>query len=149
MKLMVTIALMLLSSQAPTPQIDASLGTELHESYKAWFAALDRGDGAAMDALEVDDFILVGAAGLIMEKHRPRASKPLPVPEAPERRTWSDGVIRRYGDTAILTGRITLIYETPKRTTSMGTTAVFVRQADKWRMASVQLTPVRLPNGNQ
>jgi ketosteroid isomerase-like protein len=148
MRWMVAIALMLLSSQAPTRQTDASLGTELHETYKAWFAALDRGDGAAMDALEVDDFILVGAAGMIMEKHRPRVSKPLPVPEKPER-TWSDGVIRRYGDTAILTGRITLTYETPKRTTSMGTTAVFVRQADKWRMASVQLTPVRLPNGNK
>ena len=148
MKSIVTIALMLLSSQAPPRQTDESLGTELHETYKAWFAALDRGDGAAMDAVEVDDFILVGAAGMIIEKHRPRVSKPLPVPEVPER-TWSDGVIRRYGDTAILTGRITLTYETPKRTTSMGTTAVFVRQADKWRMASVQWTPVRLPNGNQ
>jgi ketosteroid isomerase-like protein len=148
MKSMVTIALMLLSSRAPTQQAEASLGTELHETYKAWFAALDRGNAAAMDALEVDDFILVGATGMIIEKHRPRVSDPLPVPEAPER-TWSDGVIRRYGDTAILTGRITLTYETPKRTTSMGTTAVFVRQADKWRMASVQLTPVRLPNGNQ
>jgi ketosteroid isomerase-like protein len=148
MKFIVTIALMLLSSEAPARQTDGSLGTELHETYKAWFAALDRGDGAAMDALEVDDFILVGAAGMIMEKHRPRVSKPLPVPEAPER-TWSDGVIRRYGDTAILTGRITLTYEKPKRTTSVGTTAVFVRQADKWRMASVQWTPVRLPNGNQ
>jgi ketosteroid isomerase-like protein len=148
MKSIVTIALMLLSSQAPTQQADASLGTELHKSYKAWFAALDRGDGAAMDALEVDDFILVGAAGMIMEKHRSRVTDPWPLPEAPER-TWSDGVIRRYGDTAILTGRITLTYETPKRTTSMGTTAVFVRQADRWRMASVQLTPVRLPNGSQ
>jgi ketosteroid isomerase-like protein len=148
MKSIVTIALMLLSSQAPTQQADASLGTELHKSYKAWFAALDRGDGAAMDALEVDDFILVGAAGMIMEKHRSRVTDPWPLPEAPER-TWSDGVVRRYGDTAILTGRITLTYETPKRTTSMGTTAVFVRQADRWRMASVQLTPVRLPNANQ
>jgi ketosteroid isomerase-like protein len=148
MRWMVAIALMLLSSQAPTRQTDASLGTELHETYKAWFAALDRGDGAAMDALEVDDFILVGAAGMIMEKHRSRVTDPWPLPEAPER-TWSDGVVRRYGDTAILTGRITLTYETPKRTTSMGTTAVFVRQADKWRMASVQLTPVRLPNGNK
>ncbi|HZA91543.1 MAG TPA: nuclear transport factor 2 family protein [Gemmatimonadales bacterium] len=148
MKSIVTIAVMLLSSQAPTRQTDASLGMELHESYKAWFAALDEGDGAAMDALEVDDFILVGADGTIMEKHRPRVSNPLPVPEAPER-TWSDGVIRRYGDTAILTGRITLTHGTPKWTTSMGTTAVFVRQADKWRMASVQWTPVPPPNGNQ
>jgi ketosteroid isomerase-like protein len=147
MKPMVTIALMLLSSQAPTRQTDESLGTELHETYKAWFAAVDRGDGAAVDALEVNDFILVGAAGMIMEKHRSRVTDPWPLPEAPER-TWSDGVVRRYGDTAILTGRITLTYETPKRTTSMGTTAVFVRQADRWRMASVQLTPVRLPNGN-
>ena len=148
MKSIVTIALMLLSSQASTQQAETSLGTELHETYKAWFAALDRGDGAAMDALEVDDFILVGAGGSAVEKHRPRVSDPLPVPEAPER-TWSDGVIRRYGDTAILTGRITLTHETPKWTTSMGTTAVFVRRADKWRMVSVQWTPVRLPNGNQ
>jgi ketosteroid isomerase-like protein len=147
MKSMVTIALMLLSAQAATRQTDASLGTELHESYKAWFAALDRGDGAAMDALEVDDFILVGAAGMIVEKHRPRVSDPLPVPEPPER-TWSDGVVRRYGDTAILTGRITLTHETPKRTSSMGTTAVFVREADRWRIASVQFTPVRRPDGN-
>ena len=102
-----------------------------------------------MDALEVDDFILVAADGSIMEKHRPRVSDPLPGPEDAPKRTWSDGVIRRYGDTAILTGRITLTHETPKWTTSMGTTAVFVRQADKWRMASVQWTPVRLPNGNQ
>jgi hypothetical protein len=78
MKPMVTIALMLLSSQAPTRQTDESLGTELHETYKAWFAAVDRGDGAAVDALEVDDFILVGAAGMIMEKHRSRVTDPWP-----------------------------------------------------------------------
>jgi hypothetical protein len=94
MKPIVTIALMLLTSQGPTQQAEASLGTELHETYKAWFAALDGGNGAAMDALEVDDFILVGAGGMIMEKHRTRVSNPLPVPKAPER-TWSDGVIRR------------------------------------------------------
>ena len=149
MKSIVTIGLIPLSSQAPTRQTDASLGPELHESYKAWFAALDRGDGAAMDALEVDDFILVSAAGTTLEKHRPRVSDPLPVPEDASERTWSDGVVRRYGDTAILTGRITLTHETPKWTTSMGTTAVFVRQGDKWRMATVQWTPIRLPNGNQ
>jgi hypothetical protein len=89
----------------------------------------------------VDDFILV-SAGATCLKHRPRVSDRLPVPEDASERTWSEGVVRRYGDTAILTGRITLTHETPKRTTSMGTTAVFVRQADKWRMASVQWTPV-------
>ena len=43
MKSIVTIALMLFSSQTSTVrQADESLGTELHESYKAWFAALDK-----------------------------------------------------------------------------------------------------------
>ena len=77
-----------------------------------------------MDALEVDDFILVGADGSIMEKHRPK-NQPIrcQAPKRPTKRTWSDGVVRRYGDTAILTGQITLAHETPKRTMSMGTTA--------------------------
>jgi uncharacterized protein DUF4440 len=146
MKSSVAIALLLLSSQATSVQHPSdALGTELHKSYEAWFAALYKGDAATMDSLEVDDFILVG--GMSMEKHRPRAVRPLPVPEGAPQRTWSDGVLRRYGDTAILTGQITS--KTPKWTTSMATTAVFVRRAGKWLMASVQWTPVRMPSAKQ
>jgi hypothetical protein len=143
MKSSVAIALLLLSSQAPTgQQTDEPLGTELHESYKAWFAALDKGDGAALDALEVNDFVFVTPSGSIWEKHHPRAGESLPVAKGARERTWTDGVLRRYGDTAILTGRITFRHS-PDRTTSVGTTAVFVRRADKWLMASVQMTPVQ------
>jgi ketosteroid isomerase-like protein len=147
MKSSVAIALLLLSSQAPTVQRDDALGTELHESYEAWFAALYKGDAATMDSLEVDDFILVGADGTSTEKHRPRAVKLLAVPEGAPERTWTDGVLRRYGDTAILTAQITST--TPRWTSTMGTTAVFVRRADKWLIASLQWTPVLTPKDNQ
>jgi len=147
MKSSVAIALLLLSSQAPTAQRDEALETELHKSYEAWFAALYKGDAATMDSLEVDDFILVGADGTATEKLRPRVVRPLPVPEGAPERTWTDGVLRRYGDTAILTAQITS--KAPRWTSRMGTTAVFVRRADKWLIASVQWTPVLTPEGNQ
>jgi hypothetical protein len=148
MNWIVAIALILSTSQALiVQQTDGALRTELYEQYKAWFVALDRGDGAAMDAMEVDDFILVGADGSIVEKNGPRAGNQRPIPEVAPERTWANGIFRRFGDTAILTGTITL--KTPKWTRTMGTTAVFVRRGNKWLMASVQWTPQPARNGSR
>ena len=112
MGLAVAIALMLSSSHVLfVQQTNDPLGTELFKQYKAWFAAMDRGDGAAMDAIEVDDLIVLAPNGALCEKHGPRAGNQ-PVQQIVPDRTWTDGVLRRFQDTAILTGRIT--NKTPK-----------------------------------
>jgi hypothetical protein len=144
MCLAVAIALMLSMSQGLiVQQTNDALGAELFEQYKAWFAALDRGDGAAMDAMEVDDLIVLAQNGALWEKHGPRAGNQPVQPIVPDR-TWSHGVLRRFQDTAILTGRIT--NKTPKQTWTVSTAAVFVMRGGKWLIASLQWTPVQ-PDG--
>jgi hypothetical protein len=53
----------------------AKLRAELVAIHDRWYRAFDVGDGATMDALEVDDLVLVMPDGSIWAKPGPRAGK--------------------------------------------------------------------------
>jgi Domain of unknown function (DUF4440) len=117
----------------------AKLRSELETIHSKWFHAFDTGDGATMDALEIDKLVLVMPNGSIWKKSGPRAGKQ-PKRDVVPQQSLSDVTIRPFGDTAILTGILT--NKTAKETANSGTTVVFVRRGGKWLIASVQWSPV-------
>jgi ketosteroid isomerase-like protein len=117
----------------------AKLRNELEAIHHKWFQAFDTGDGAAMDAVEVDDLVLVMPNGSVWKKSGPRADKQ-PKRDAVPQRSLSDVTVRQFGDTAILTG--TLTNKTARDTNNGGTTVVFVRRSGTWLIASAQWSPV-------
>ena len=116
----------------------AKLRNELEAIHGRWFQAFDRGDGAAMDALEVDTLVLVMPDGSVWKKSGPRAGKQ-PKRDVVPQRSLNDVTVRQFGDTAILTG--ILRNRTATDTDNSGTTVVFVRRGGTWLIASVQWSP--------
>jgi ketosteroid isomerase-like protein len=116
----------------------AKLRNELQAIHERWFQAFDAGDGAAMDAVEVDNLVLVMPDGSVWKKSGPRAGEQPKRDVVPER-SLNDVTVRQFGDTAILTGVLT--NKTASETNKSGTTVVFVRRAGTWRIASVQWSP--------
>jgi hypothetical protein len=98
-------------SQQPVRDLDAlllddrsaKLRNELEAIHGRWFQAFDHGDGAAMDALEVDNLVLVMPDGSVWKKSGPRAGKQ-PKRDVVPQRSLNDVTVRQFGDTAILTG---------------------------------------------
>jgi hypothetical protein len=116
------------------------LTAELVRLHNQWTTAFDKGDGATMDLMEVPNLILVNAdgKGTIWQKPGPRAGKQKPTGES---RTLTNATVRQFGDTAILTGIVTTkLAGSPEDKVS--TTVVWVRQPDKWLIASVQWSDV-------
>jgi len=115
---------------------DQTLQSELVRLHTEWFAAFDNGDGATMDRLEAANFQAVFVDGRVFKKAKPRAGNQRPTDFTS--RTLSDVDVRRFGDTAILTGTVSAepsMFSSPDRS---GTTVVFVRESGSWRIASAQ-----------
>lgn len=118
---------------------DANLASDLEALHAKWFKAFDSGDGATMDQIEVDNLMLVMPTGFIWTKTTPRAGEhPKRNPET--ERALSNVSVRRFGDTAILTGILTT--KSGKENSQDATTVVFVRSSGKWKIASAQWGPV-------
>ncbi len=117
---------------------DANLRSELEALHAKWMKAFDGGDGATMDQMEMDNLTLVMAMG-VWTKTTARAGKQ-PKRDPQTERTLSDVSVRRFGDTAILTG--VLHTKSAKENSQDGTTVVFVQSSGKWKIASAQWTPV-------
>ncbi len=118
---------------------DGKLRSELEALHAKWFTAFDSGDGATMDQMEMDNLILVMPEGSLFSKKTARAGKQSKLDPQTER-TLSDVSVRRFGDTAILTG--ILHTKSAKENSKEATTVVFVQTAGKWKIASAQWSPV-------
>ena len=118
---------------------DRQLLSELQAQHAQWFKAFDNGDGATMDQMEMDNLVLVLPMGSLFSKTEPRAGKQKKVDPQTER-TLSDVALRRFGETAILTGILTSTTGTDSNKDA--TTVVFVQTLGKWKIASAQWTPV-------
>jgi ketosteroid isomerase-like protein len=137
MRILVLSALIVLSPVGAFAQTD-STSAELQALHAQWFKAFDAGDGQAMDQMEVPNLVLIMPNGMVWTKDAPRAGtqqKHDPMPQ----RTVTDVIVRRFGETAVLTGTVT---------TTVGgdvdkaaTTVVFVRSSGNWHVASAQWTP--------
>jgi len=118
---------------------DTNLRSDLEALHAKWFKAFDSGDGATMDQIEIDKLTLVMPTGLIWAKTTARAGQQLKRDPQTER-ALSGVSIRRFGDTAILTGN--LATKSGKESSQEATTVVFVKSSGKWKIASAQWSPV-------
>ena len=104
-----------------------------------WFKAFANGDGTTMDRMEMDNLALVMPIGFIWSKTEAREGKQRKLDPQTER-TLSDVSVRRFGDTAVLTGILTT--KSPNENEKGATTVVFVQSSGNWKIASAQWTPV-------
>lgn len=138
MRLVVAATVIFLSMSPAITQSKDSLGNELEGLHAKWFKAFDGGDGAAMDRMEVDNLVLGMPDGTVFSKTSPRAGEQRKH-EGEIQRTLSDVSVRRFEDTAVLTGVLTTT--TSKEKSQELTTVVFVRSTGAWKIASAQWTP--------
>ena len=122
---------------------DAKLRSELETLHATWLKAFDSGEGATMDQMEMDNLVLVMPLGSIWTKTTARAGTQAKRDSQTER-MLSDVSVRRFGDTAVLTGILTT--KSAKENSKDATTVVFVQSSGKWKIASAQWTPVASTN---
>jgi ketosteroid isomerase-like protein len=140
MRIAMVILLSLVCSMPVVAQdADANLQSELRAMHTQWFKAFDSGDGATMDQMEMDKLVLVMPTGFIWTKATPRAGEQ-PKHKLQTERTLSDVSVRRFGNTAILTGILTSKSEGDN--SREATTVVFVQNSGKWKIASAQWSPI-------
>ena len=118
---------------------DGKLRSELETLHAKWFKAFDSGDGATMHQMEMDNLALVMPVGFIWSKTEARGGKQAKLDPQTER-NLSDVSVRRFGDTAVLTG--ILSSKSAQENEREATTVVFVQSSGKWKIASAQWTPV-------
>jgi hypothetical protein len=106
----------------------ASLESELSAIHAKWFKAFDVGDGATMDQVEVEKLVLIMPNGYVWNKTKPRAGEQQKS-HSPTEYSLISAAVRRFGDTAILTGIVTS--KSAEETSQEATTAVFLREAGK------------------
>ena len=135
----VILSILLCSAVCMAQGAEANLQRELEALHAKWFTAFDGGDGATMDQMEMDNLKLVMPTGFIWTKTEARAGKQPKNDPRPER-TLSDVSVRRFGDTAILTGILNT--KTPEENSKEATSVVFVKHSGKWKIAAAQWTPV-------
>jgi ketosteroid isomerase-like protein len=136
---MLILSILLCSTILMAQAADATLRSDLEALHTKWFKAFDGGDGTTMDQMEMDHLMLIMPEGSIWTKTKPRGSEQLKRDPHTER-TLKDVSVRRFGDTAILTGILTTKSE--KEGSQDATTVVFVQSSGKWKIASAQWTPV-------
>jgi ketosteroid isomerase-like protein len=136
---MVILLSLMCSTLVVAQGADANLESELQVMHAQWFKAFDSGDGATMDQMEMDKLMLVMPTGFIWTKTTPRAGEQ-PKHKSQTERTLSDVSVRRFGNTAILTGILTSKSEAEN--SREATTVVFVQDSGKWKIASAQWSPV-------
>lgn len=135
---MVVFLTLLCATSLVAQDTDVKLRSELEALHAKWFKAFDGGDGATMDQMEIGNLVLVMPTGFIWTKTAPRAGEQ--AKHDPTERTLSDVSVRRFADTAILTG--TLTSKSAKENSQDATTVVFVRTSGTWKVASAQWSPV-------
>jgi ketosteroid isomerase-like protein len=136
---MLILSILLCSMILMAQDADATLRSDLVALHTKWFKAFDGGDGAIMDQMEMDKLMLVMPTGFIWTKTKARGSEQ-PKRDSHTERTLNDVSVRRFGDTAILTGILTT--KSGKEDSQEATTVVFVQSSGKWKIASAQWSPV-------
>lgn len=116
------------------------LERELERLHNEWFNAFDKGDGATMDKMEMPNLILVNADGKggIWKKHGRRAGEQKPTGHST---TLSNVQVRQFGDSAVLTGVVTI--KDGKESTRSSATVVWIRKNNQWLVASAQWSDIR------
>ena len=135
----VALVLALTAAQA----IDSPTTTrELTGIVQRLATAWKNGDCDAWSALVAPEWSVTHINGVVITKAE--AVRMCKAPEAVIDTLTSDNIsVRRYGDTAVVTGRTTATTAGPDRqTVSLRFTDVFVRRDRRWQAVASQATPI-------
>jgi ketosteroid isomerase-like protein len=120
--------------------------TGIRELDSAWAAAEQAADTAALDALAVPDFQLVGPLGFVLDRqqwvHRYRSGD-----LHTTALEWVIASVRVYGDAAVTIGTHTQTGDYRGRPIdgAFRSTHVAVRRDGRWQLASIHLSPAQNP----
>ena len=120
--------------------------TDIRELDNTWAAAEQVADAAALDALAVPDFQLVGPLGFVLDKQQwvqRYRSGDLHTTTL----EWAVASVRVYGDTAVTIGTHTQTGDYRGRPIdgAFRSTHVAVRRHGRWQLASIHLSPAQVP----
>ncbi len=123
----------------------SNIQVEIQRLTQNWYTAYSKGDGAAMDQMEVPNLVLVNASGTgdIWHKDGPRAGKEKPMAAV---YTVGQSEVRQFGNTAILTGSLT--HKDGDKSDEISETVVWIRMNNKWLVSSAQWTEVAPKKSN-
>lgn len=117
----------------------SNVQVEIQRLTQDWYTAFGKGDGAAMDQMEVPNLVLINASGTgdIWHKDGPRAGK-----EKLKAAVYTVGQseVRQFGDAAVLTGSFTSTSKNGDRSDELNETVVWIRMNNKWLVSSAQWT---------
>jgi ketosteroid isomerase-like protein len=139
----VIFSLLFVSSAHAKGKADAETEQVILKFEQDWANAYVKGDAAALDQIEADDFVFVGSDGMIETKAdevRNLKSKALKMTEC----KVEDMKVRVYGKTAIVTG-VNTIKGSQKGQDISGKyrfTDVLVRKKDKWQAVSTHVSMI-------
>ena len=116
---------------------------EIQQLGRRWAEAEQRGDVAALDAMTVGNFTLVGPLGFVLDKDqwldRYRTGQLVT-----SSLVWDDVHVREYGDAAVAIGRHTqqATYRGQPSDGQFRATHVIVKVNERWQLAGMQLSPI-------
>ncbi len=154
MKIIVAIALLVIAASsfaygqtdARAASGNAKVEQEIRKLESEWFESYLRGDRAAFDLIVADDAVMTYGNGKVGNKSEAIAEIKAPA-DASYSLTSDDVQVRLYGDTAIVTGRVTEkgIFNGRSLNSQSRYTDVWVRRNGRWQVVAAQNT--RLPQG--
>ena len=117
----------------------SNIQVEIQRLTQDWYTAFSKGDGAAMDQMEVPNLVLVNAGGTgdIWHKDGPRAGKEKTITAV---FTVGKSEVRQFGNTAILTGPVTS--KDGDKLAEISETVVWIKTNNKWLVSSAQWTDI-------
>lgn len=121
---------------------------ELDRLGQRWAAAEQAGDSDTLDDLAVDDFLLVGPLGFVLDK-RQWLDRYRDGDLVTSSLRWSDTRARVFGDSAIVVGvhDQEAAYHGQANNGQFRATHVLVRASGVWRLAGMHLSPIMTPPG--
>ena len=119
----------------------ADPASEVTKVRQAINKANDTHDVATLDKLMIDDFVFISRTGTVADKKAFLDN----VKDQAMITRWriDDACVRVYGDSAVMTERMT--GNARSGPVTIRTTAVFVKQGGNWKEASLAASPVTAP----
>ncbi len=139
--LLVVFASLPAVGQTKKPKIEK----ELLKLQREWLDAYQKHDAAALERIEADDFILTESDGKLTTKAEDVESvKNAKPPQPDDAFDVEDVMVRVYGDTAILIGRVILKYRNRGQIVveRYRYTDTYLKRGGRWRVVASQLTRI-------